>query len=180
MNALHRLVVRDGHNSTDNALTPTMVKLSIALLVLIIVMGILVIALFAVRSRRRAKTKATLPIYNEKSSRISNSRRLTVIATPYGRKTQSIHVYDEKQNLVENSSSPPSSPGSVPEIRVTFPEEEDEAGRRKSGRVVIVRVGDTGLGLEPLVDEPLPPYQRSDAERFHSIDLERIGGLKER
>lgn len=180
MNALHRLVVRDGPKSTDGSLTPTIVRLSIALLVLMVLVGILVIALFAIRSRRRAKKNATLPMYNEKSFSGSNPRRLTIITAPYGRKNQSIHVYNEKQNLVENSFSPPSSPESIPEIRVTFPDEEDDDGRRKSGGVVIVRVGDTALGLEPFVEEPLPPYQRSDAERFHSIDLERIGGLKER
>ncbi|KAI9793351.1 MAG: hypothetical protein M1816_000243 [Peltula sp. TS41687] len=180
MNALHRLVVRDDPNSKDDSLRSTIVRLTIVLVVLITVIGMLVVALFAVRSRRRAKQNAILPMYDERSSSMSNPRRLTVTAAPYGRKNQSIHVYNEKQNLVENSSSPPFSPTSIPEIRVTFPEERDQSGRRKSGAVVIVRVGETGLGLEPFVEEPLPPYPRSDAERFHSIDLERIGGLKER
>ena len=179
MIALHRLVVRDGSNSTSAALTPTMLRLLVALLVLISVAASLVLVLFALRSRRRARTKSILPLHDVRTSHVSNHRRLTVITTPHGRSTQSIHVYNEKQNLIDNSSSPPSSPGSIPEIRVTFPEEQDESGRRKSGRVVVVRVGDTGLGLESFVEEPLPPYQSRDAERFHSIDLERIGGLKE-
>ena len=68
----------------------------------------------------------------------------------------------------------------MPEIRITFPEEEDEAGKSKSGRVVIVRISEAGgVGLEPCSDEHLPAYQQSDAERFQSLDLDRMGGLKE-
>lgn len=77
-----------------------------------------------------------------------------------------------------HSQSPPQSP--VPEIRITFPEEVDDHGKRQSGRVVVVRVGDNGgVGLEP-VSEKLPPYQYSESDRFHSLDLDRIGGLKEK
>jgi len=79
---------------------------------------------------------------------------------------------------MENSSSPPDSP--VPEIHITFPEEEDEAGKRKSGRVVVVRISEGGgVGLEPY-QEQLPPYQANEADRFHSLDIERMGGLKEK
>lgn len=68
----------------------------------------------------------------------------------------------------------------MPEIRITFPEEENEAGKSKSGRVVVVRISETGgLGLEPYSDEHLPAYQQPDAERFQSLDLDRMGGLKE-
>lgn len=68
----------------------------------------------------------------------------------------------------------------MPEIRITFPEEEDKSGKSKSGRVMIVRISETGgLGLEPYSDEVLPAYQQSDAERFQSLDLDRMGGLKE-
>ncbi|MGY6405660.1 hypothetical protein, partial [Vibrio parahaemolyticus] len=71
-------------------------------------------------------------------------------------------------------------PSPVPEIRITFPEEEDESGKRKSGRVVVVRISEAGsVGLEPYNDQ-LPPYQTSDAERFQSLDIERMGGLKEK
>ena len=82
--------------------------------------------------------------------------------------------------MISNPSSPPLSPENVPEIRITFPDEQDEAGQRKSGRVVIVRVGETGVGLEPLKEEQLPAYEKESRERFHSIDMERIGGLKEK
>lgn len=80
--------------------------------------------------------------------------------------------------MVDQSPSSPTD--SIPEIRITFPEEEDAGGKRKSGRVVVVRISETGgVGLEPYSDEHLPPYQKSEAERFQSLDLERMGGLKE-
>lgn len=82
--------------------------------------------------------------------------------------------------MVEDSSKPSSPSSPVPEIRITFPEEEDKTGKSKSGRVMIVRISETGgLGLEPYSDEDLPAYQQSDAERFQSLDLDRMGGLKE-
>ena len=44
-----------------------------------------------------------------------------------------------------------------------------------------MRIGESGgVGLEPLGEEDLPQYEKSDAERFQSLDLERIGGLKEK
>ena len=79
---------------------------------------------------------------------------------------------------MDAAASPPQSP--VPEIRITFPEEEDAGGKRQSGRVVVVRISEQGgLGLEPYNEESLPPYQSSDSGRFESLDLDRIGGLKE-
>ncbi|KAI4179014.1 MAG: hypothetical protein LQ346_007294 [Caloplaca aetnensis] len=84
----------------------------------------------------------------------------------------------EKDMLPSRTSSGPPSP--VPEIRITFPEEEDAAGKRKSGRVVVVRISDNGgVGLEPYHEDLLPPYGTGDAERFQSLELDRIGGLKE-
>ena len=79
---------------------------------------------------------------------------------------------------MDAAASPPQSP--IPEIRITFPEEEDAAGKRQSGRVVVVRISEQGgLGLEPYNGESLPPYQSSESGRFESLDLDRIGGLKE-
>lgn len=44
----------------------------------------------------------------------------------------------------------------------------------------MVRISEKGhVGLEPYHDEHLPPYGQDDAERFQSLDLDRIGGLKE-
>jgi hypothetical protein len=42
-----------------------------------------------------------------------------------------------------------------------------------------VRVGEHSVGLEPVQDN-LPPYQRDSSDRFDSLDLDRIGGLKEK
>lgn len=80
---------------------------------------------------------------------------------------------------MDNSSPMPLTPDSIPEIRITFPEEEDAHGRRKSGRVVIVQVGEAGVGyVRPVPEENLPPYQQHDG--FSSVDLDKIGGLKEK
>ena len=161
-------------------MSTTMIDLLIALMVLIFVSLLLVGALYTVRKIRRSRaiSRQQLPTHND-SKFISKHRRLTTTAAPYGRGS-SIYVYDEKSSILSSPSSPSLSPDSVPEIRITFPDEQDECGRRKSGRVVVVRVGETGVGLEPLKDEQLPAYEKEGGVRFHSIDMERIGGLKEK
>jgi hypothetical protein len=175
------LNVRD-HSSTTEMST-AMIDLLIALLVLVFASLLLIGALYTVRKIRRSRAIARqqLPLHNDPnaSKRTSNHRRLTITAAPYGRGS-SIYVYDEKRSMISSPSSPPISPDNVPEIRITFPDEQDESGRRKSGRVVVVRVGETGVGLEPLKEEQLPAYEKESGERFHSIDMERIGGLKEK
>lgn len=174
ISVLPRLVPRDGSDNGDDGLSPDIVNLLIALLVLVLVLFVLIGGLLVLR-RRRQKKQPVLPVHNGQS--VSNPRRLT-ISTPPSAKTESVLVYDEKRSLMENSSSPPDSP--VPEIHITFPEEEDESGKRKSGRVVVVRISEGGgVGLEPY-QEQLPPYQASDAGRFQSLDIERMGGLKEK
>jgi len=81
---------------------------------------------------------------------------------------------------MENSWGPSSSP--VPEIHITFPEEEeDSAGKKKGGCIVVVRIGDSGaIGMEPVSQDELPPYHSTNAERFQSLDLDRMGGLREK
>jgi len=155
-----------------------MMDLIIVLMVLIFVGFVLAGTLYIVRKIRksRAAARQQLPQYEASNA---NHRGLKITTSPYGR-ASSIFVYDEKSSMMSNSSSPPMSPDSVPEIRITFPDEQDEAGRRTSGRVVIVRVGETGIGLEPLSNEQLPAYEKETGDRFHSIDMERIGGLKEK
>ncbi|KAF2742970.1 hypothetical protein M011DRAFT_481274 [Sporormia fimetaria CBS 119925] len=152
----------------------TTLSLVVSLIVLVLLGLVCVGGLFFLRSMRRARRQqGELPLYEKRQS---GHRRLTITATPFkGR--ESVLVYQEKQDLMANSSSPPSSP--VPEIRITFPDEVDESGKRQSGRVVVVRVGEHSVGLEPLQDS-LPPYQRDTTDRFDSLDLDRIGGLKEK
>ena len=171
INVVPKLVARDGNDSDDSGLSPAAVDLLITLLVLLFVALLLTCGLLLLRRRRQSQ--AQLPFHNGQVS--PNHRRLTISANG---KTESVFVYDEKRSLIENSSSPPDSP--IPEIRITFPEEEDDAGKRKSGRVVVVRISEGGrVGLEPYQEE-LPPYQSSEPGRFHSLDIERLGGLKEK
>ncbi|KAF2243235.1 hypothetical protein BU26DRAFT_523576 [Trematosphaeria pertusa] len=174
MKSIQLLVVRG--DEQKGGLDPTMVSLLVSLLVLVILGMALIGALLFLRSMRRARkqAEAQLPLYEKRQS---NHRRLTITATPYGKGRESVLVFQEKQNLMDNSSSPPPSP--VPEIRITFPDEVDESGKRQSGRVVVVRVGEHSVGLEPLQEE-LPPYQRDASDRFDSLDLDRLGGLKEK
>ncbi|KAF2427182.1 hypothetical protein EJ08DRAFT_681143 [Tothia fuscella] len=172
MNTLHLLVRRDG---TTTTITPTMMNLLIALVVLFASIAVLTGGLLILRSVRRSRKddQESLPQYSEvpTATRSANHRRRSLtISTP-------AYVIQEKQSLINSSASPPPSP--VPEIRITFPEEVDRSGKRTSGRVVVVHVGEHSVGLEP-VNENLPPYQQSEGERFQSLDLDRMGGLKEK
>lgn len=168
------LVTRDETTTSDYTFTPSVTNLLLALLTLIF-FGLGLVAILYVLRRRQAANNLLLPTHQKNS----NHRRLTITATPYTGKTESTHVYDEKRNLIENSSSPPDSP--VPEIRITFADEEDQSGQKKNGRVVVVRIGDSGsVGMEPVSQDHLPPYQSNETERFQSLDLERMGGLREK
>ncbi|KAJ5242218.1 uncharacterized protein N7469_000545 [Penicillium citrinum] len=171
INLIPRIVARDSSN--DDGLSTPMVDLLISLLVLVLLALALVAGLLVLRRKRQAmKQQTLLPVYNGQAP-ANHHRSLTITAN----KTDSIMVLDEKRNLMENSSSPPPSP--VPEIRITFPEEEDASGKRSS-KMVVVRISEHGsVGLEPCHEE-LPPYQTNDSGRFHSLDIDRMGGLKEK
>ncbi|KAL8822484.1 MAG: hypothetical protein Q9191_006783 [Dirinaria sp. TL-2023a] len=211
---LQKLVVREHSDgsATSSALTPTMINLLIALLVLVIVGILAIIALFVLRSRRTrqraivqqqaakisaATTSSTADILDNYSAAPPTTKsiarthrhsrsRLTITASPYGRNSKPVFSVSEKEILMggeRNSGS--SSPVSIPEIRITFPEEEDESGKRKSGRVVVVKVSDMGsVGLEPLQQQEkeeeglLPAYYAG--QDWKELDLEMIGGLKEK
>ncbi|KAJ5280073.1 hypothetical protein N7478_005445 [Penicillium angulare] len=171
-NTFANIVGRDSSSNNSNGLSGPMLDLMIALLVLILIALVLVGGLLIIRRKRQNKKQSLLPVHNGQAP--SHQRKLTITTN----KSDSILVYDEKRSLMDNSDSPPPSP--VPEIRITFPEEEDESGKRKSGRMVVVRISDAGsVGLEPCSEE-LPPYQTNDSGRFHSLDIERMGGLKEK
>ncbi len=187
MDSINALIARGNallapRDASSSSLSPAILDLIIALMVLIFVSLLIGGALYVVRKIRKSRAikRQSLPQYNEPASP-SKHRRLTITATPYNGRTSSIYVFDEKSSMIQNPSSPPLSPDNVPEIRITFPDEQDESGRHKSGRVVVVRVGEKGvIGLEPLRDEQLPAYEKDTRERFHSIDMDRIGGLKEK
>jgi hypothetical protein len=176
MDSFTRIVAR-GDEEKDN--NKTVVNILIALLVLVFV-GLVAFALLVLvrrKRRQRQMMNETLPQYHD-VKRTGNHRRLT-IQTGNGR--SSVIVVDNNgQPMLANPHSPPHSPDNVPEIHITFPDEQDDQGRPKSGRVVVVRVGETSVGLEPLDDEQLPAYEKESKTQFYSIDMDKIGGLKEK
>ncbi|KAF1917824.1 hypothetical protein BDU57DRAFT_514291 [Ampelomyces quisqualis] len=163
-------------DTADSRPSTTLVALIVSLLMLVLLGLVLVGALVFLRRMRHARKEAAmnaqLPLHEKRQS---NHNRLT-IAMPY-KCRESVVVYSEKEQLMQPAPDSPSSP--VPEIRITFPDEVDESGKRQSGRVVVVRVGDHSVGLEPVQDH-LPPYQCEASDRFDSLDLDRMGGLKEK
>ncbi|KAK6610676.1 hypothetical protein H4I96_02274 [Botrytis cinerea] len=150
------LHVRD--DSSTTTMSNSMVDLLIALMILVFIGLCLTGALYVVRKlrRNRAVARQQLPLHNEAPR--SHHRRLTITATPYGGRGSTIHVYDEKSSMMDSDR------------------------HKKSGRVVVVRVGETGVGLEPLKEQDqLPAYEKeTGGTRFQSIDMDRIGGLKEK
>jgi hypothetical protein len=176
MDSFTRIVAR-GDEEKDN--NKTVVNILIALLVLVFV-GLVAFALLVLLRRKRRQRQMmneTLPQYQD-VKRTGNHRRLT-IQTGNGR--SSVIVVDNNgQPMLANPQSPPHSPDNVPEIHITFPDEQDDQGRPTSGRVVVVRVGETSVGLEPLDDEQLPAYEKESKTQFYSIDMDKIGGLKEK
>lgn len=169
----------------DDASNSNLVNLLIALLSLAFV-GMVLLGMFVglrrVRRQRRLRAEATLPQYQDvKRASSSNHRRLT-IETKGDLGRYSVSVFRDGQPMLANPQSPPYSPDNVPEIHITFPDEEDKQGRRKSGRVVVVRLSEGGsnVGLEPLDDEQLPAYEKDSKAQFYSIDMNQIGGLKEK
>lgn len=174
---LRRLTSRsaDSDDGSDK-----MINALIAILVLVFVSLILVSALFFFRrSRRMQKLRnESLPTYNEASKEPMLQHRLTIEAKHNGRSSVVV-IGRDGQPMLQNPDSPPDSPDNVPEIHITFPDEQDDQGQHKSGRVLIVRVGDNAaVGLEPVREEQLPTYEK-DA-KFQSIDMDKIGGLKEK
>ena len=176
MNSLKQLLPRDPTGLDDDSDYEThMGSLLFVFFSLLLLGSALSMSLLYLRRKRHARQQALLPTYHPRS----HHRSVSVTDIPTFGRNDAVFVYDEKMNLIANSSSPPSS--SVPEIRVTFPEDEDNNGHSQAGRVVVVHVTDTGsVGMSPLNQEQLPPYQRSDAERFQSLDLDSMGGLREK
>lgn len=155
--------------------------------VLLLVLGIVFLALVCVSSffflRRYRLNQAmrgeSLPTYND-IQHGRNPHGLTIETTHNGRSSTIIFNRDGKPMLA-NPSSPPHSPDNVPAIHITFPDEQDDQGRAKSGRVLVVRVGDNAsVGLEPMEDdEQLPAYEKEVKGQFYSVDMDKIGGLKD-
>lgn len=129
-------------------------------------------AVFLLRRRRRQARRNLLPTHRQPL----HQRQFTITTTDDFMKSPSTHVWEEKNDHASGLSS---TPAQIPELRITFPDEDGDKG--KGGRVVVVRVSDSGsVGMSPLNQESLPPYQASDSDRFQSLDLNRIGGLREK
>ena len=152
------------------------INLLIAFSALLFLSLLAAILLLIRRNRRRQRlTGLQLPQYNDVNPS-SNHKCLTIQT---GR--QSVVIFNQDgQPMLSNPNSPPHSPDNVPEIHITLPDEQDELGRRKSGRVVVVRVGDGSIGLEPFQEEQLPAYEKEGKSGFYSVDIDHIGGLKEK
>ncbi|KAI1821799.1 hypothetical protein F4861DRAFT_517538 [Xylaria intraflava] len=172
------LAIRDSSDSDDwdSTLNAMIALLGLALFGLILV-GTVVVLQRRRRLLQQQHVDQTLPRYDDIEHEAGrNTRRLT-IQTPNGK--SSIVVVNGRPMLAD-PEAPPHSPTNVPEIHITFPDEQDEHGQRKHGRVLLVRVGETTIGLEPLKEEQLPAYEKDAGSAFYSIDMDRIGGLKEK
>lgn len=164
------ILLRREHDSQHAVFGGDLLVLVTIFLGLLCFGSLLGLALFLVRRHREQQATFQDPMSK-------HSRQLMIQTIPFGNNRNSL--FSEKQGLMDHSSPMPMTPDSVPEIRITFPEEEDSHGRRKSGRVVIVQVGEAGVGfVRPVPDENLPPYQQHDG--FSTVNLEKIGGLKEK
>lgn len=154
---------------------------------LLLVLGLVFLALLAVscffllrrhRRRQQPAEKEVLPTYSEVKGQ--NHHGLTIETTHNGR-SSTIYIGRDGQPMLANPNSPPHSPDNVPEIHITFPDEHDDQGRPRSGRVLVVRVGDNAsVGLEPVQEEQLPAYEKEAKSGFYSVDMDQIGGLKEK
>ncbi|KAM4057060.1 hypothetical protein HRG_003909 [Hirsutella rhossiliensis] len=157
-----------------------MINLMLTVLGLVFLALILVSLLVLFRRRRlRRQQNQGLPTYNEVKQ--TNPRGLTIETAHDGRSSILI-IGRDGQPMLQNPNSPPHSPDNVPEIHITFPDEHDGHGRAQNGRVLVVRVGDNAtVGLEPMRDEEqLPAYEKEAKGEFQSIDMDQIGGLKEK
>ncbi|ETS76309.1 hypothetical protein PFICI_11696 [Pestalotiopsis fici W106-1] len=161
----------------------SVMNLMITFLGLAFVALILAAVLIMMRRKRLAKQKMNdegLPQYNDIKHEYNGpdgARRLT-ITTADGR--SSVVVLDGRRPMLADPNAPPYSPKNIPEIHITFPDEHDEHGRKQDGRVMVVRVGDTTVGMEPVREEQLPAYEKESSHGFYSIDMDQIGGLKEK
>lgn len=178
-------VVR-GDSDDDTGSNP-LINLLVVILAIIVSLGLVLFGALLVLKRMRAQkmradggASGSPPQYNDVVHDGSKNHHRLTIETRNGR--SSVVLYNKDgQPMLANPNSPPHSPDNVPEIHITFPEEEDESGKRKSGRVVVVRVGDNAaVGLEPLDEDQLPAYEKESSSHFYSIDMDDIGGLREK
>jgi hypothetical protein len=154
--------------SEDAASSNSTIVQLLTALVVISGLGLLIGgALMVVRRIKKKRNGPTLP---------THTRNLTVTTIPFTSSGKRTSWFGSEKR---NSGSRPGTPTSpVPEIRITFPEEESADGKRKSGRVVVVQVGEAGAAfVRDIEPDNLPPYNKGE---FKSVDLSKVGGLKEK
>ncbi|KAL2213197.1 hypothetical protein CC79DRAFT_8054 [Sarocladium strictum] len=161
----------------------SMINLMLVVLGIVFFALILVSILFVFRRVRRNRQLQghTLPSYYDAAGSVKNPRGLTIETTHPNGRSSVLVIGRDGQPMLPNPNSPPHSPDNVPEIRITFPDEQDAQGRHQSGRVLVVRVGENAtVGLEPVQEEQLPAYEKDAKAGFYSVDMDQIGGLKEK
>jgi len=170
----------------------SMINLMLVILGLVFFTLILLSAFFLFRRYRRQQRMCQdiLPTYSESSKqhythaqhgRGNNKPYGLTIETSHDGRSSTIYINRNGQPMLANPNSPPHSPDNVPEIHITFPDEQDDQGKHRSGRVLVVRVGDNAtVGLEPMQDEQLPAYEKESKDGFYSLDMDQLGGLKEK
>ncbi|UNI14077.1 hypothetical protein JDV02_000750 [Purpureocillium takamizusanense] len=175
--SFHEITRRsDGSDGPDK-----MINLMLVILGLVFLALMLASLLFLAQRRRRLMRQRmqSLNAHNE-VKQTSNHRGLTIETSHNGR-SSILYIGRDGQPMLQNPNSPPHSPDNVPEIHITFPDEQDDQGRSRTGRVLVVRVGDNAtVGLEPMHEEQLPAYEKEAKGQFQSIDMDQIGGLKEK
>jgi cbb3-type cytochrome oxidase subunit 3 len=180
MDSIRNLVAR-GDGTTNDSI----VNLLIAVLSLLF-FGLMLLGLLFMfrRMRRQRQMRAeVLPQYYDVDVKRTHNHRGLTIQTGQSNdgRASVIVINQDRQPMLSNPRSPPHSPDNVPQIHITFPDEHDDQGRTKSGRVLLVRVGDNAaVGLEPLSEEQLPAYEKDSKSQFYAVDLDKIGGLKEK
>ena len=160
----------------------TTINLMIGVLCVVLfglILATVLLYLRRVKQQRRLageKQFASPPSYSD----AHRPRGLTIQTTDKHGRSSVVVIGKDGQPMLSNPRSPPHSPDNVPEIRITFPDEQDDAGKMQNGRVVVVRMGETTVGLEPVREEQLPVYEKESNSQFYSIDMDRIGGLREK
>ena len=162
----------------------SMINILLLVLGLIFLCLILASAFYLIRRHkiRQAMQSEGLPsYYDEKQYMRNHNPRGLTIETSHNGRSSTIYITRDGKPMLANPNSPPHSPDNVPEIHITFPDEQDDQGRPKSGRVLVVRVGDNAtVGLEPMHSEQLPAYEKESKDGFYSLDMDQIGGLREK
>jgi len=159
---------RDIMQWTDSTIgNDNLVSAAICILVLI---SVLCSVLFVIRRVRRTRAAAASGMPLHKAD-IESGLSSPSASTPS-------FVQREKEAFLASTYGPPTA--AAPAIHLTLPEELEDGSKSAAARIVVVNVGDRGeIGLSPLEHEQLPAYQETSEDRFQSLDLERLGGLKE-